>query len=163
MMSSPYRVAFFPFLLPTNCCPLILMFFSCCSWCSSLCVRPPSRKVFCTCGSLVQPSHHYSPIASPFLLPSSVSWGTAFYCGHTHTLPFSSFPSPLPSLSPQCLVRKCCPWDRAVVCFFLTFSLAKDGKFQRPELAMAGCLFWKSNGLDAKGMSWSYVSGKVVP
>lgn len=47
--------------------------------------------------------------------------------------------------------------------FLLTFSLAKDGKFQRPELVMAGCPFWKSNGLDAKGMSWSYTSGKVVP
>ena len=40
---------------------------------------------------------------------------------------------------------------------------AADGKFQRPELVMAGFLFWKFNGMDAKGMSWSYTSGKVVP
>lgn len=26
---------------------------------------------------------------------------------------------------------------------------------------MAECLFWKSNGLDAKKVSWCYTSGKI--
>lgn len=46
--------------------------------------------------------------------------------------------------------------------YFFNLSLAKDGNSKGWKLVMAGFLFWKFNGLDAKGMSWSYTSGKVV-
>lgn len=101
-------------------------------------------------GSLVQPQLQSRPTAGPLLPPSTMLWGTSFHGGHASTLPFSSvshlFLPLLLRVWPQSALRGTEP-----CLFFLTFSLAKGGKFQRPELVMAGCLFWKSNGLGCQG------------
>lgn len=111
----------------------------------------------------------YNRLSGPTPQPQrSHSQRVCFPFHHAHSTvgmfplsPFSHlFLSSLLSVCSESVLHRTGP----LLCLFLlTFSLAKDGKFQRPELVMAGCLFWKSNGLDAKGMSWSYTSGKVVP
>lgn len=123
---------------------------------TSLHCHSPS-KIICKTGALVQlhchKLSHSQPLCFPFRHAHSIVDTFPFPPSHlflTFSFSFSSV-----------FAQKVFSMGQDYYCVY--FSLAKDGKFQRPDQVMAGCLFWKFNDLDGKGMLWSYTSGKVIP